>query len=89
MTPAALLLLAALAAPPIAQGPVAILESAPEEGSPLQADIDALLEGAAPLIIQLSAQGLVGILLPIQIHVRDADAGQAPRRRPGEETTFI
>jgi len=84
VTPAALLLLAALAAPPIAQGPVAILESAPEEGSPLQADLDALLEGAAPLIIQLSAQGSSQLDLEGKVILASGDKESADSRELSE-----
>jgi hypothetical protein len=51
------LLLTALATPSPLQGPVAIIDAPPASGSPLEADIEALLEGAAPLHIELGAEG--------------------------------
>jgi cyanophycinase-like exopeptidase len=51
------LLLAALATPTPLQGPVAIIDATPAPDSALEADVEALLEGVAPLRIELGLEG--------------------------------
>ncbi|MCH2105565.1 MAG: hypothetical protein MK291_02860 [Planctomycetes bacterium] len=55
------LFIAALLMPAALQGPVAILDATPTPDSALEKDLEALLDGAAPLHIELGAEGATEI----------------------------
>jgi len=80
MMTAGWLLLVTLAAPSPLQGPIAILDSAPQPDTALHADLEALLEDGSPLYIQLTPDGPSDLDRKDRVLLRRADTAGADER---------